>query len=740
VAAAALAVLAVLAVLALAVVAGAGPWTTTIAAPAGASSAPRAATPGDAAVMALVGQSPSVAAGSSFELAVRVAPSAGAATLQVFGWQRLTTRTFFNDALAGRMRGNPVYSTEALPVAGLPADANGALHVAIPIDSNPSAAGIPEFTARADSGGVYPLQVRAYDAAGAALGAPLTTFLVLAAQGSSLPRLSVALVVAVHEPVPLGPDHQPTTLPASGSQAMAGLSSALGRRGGVPLTLDATPQTLDSLASGPSSDRATVAALSQVVAAGDVQVPSSTYVPLALGAMQGAGLDRDVAAQFAAGGSALAADLHHPGDSSAWVSSSQPDAAAFGVLAARGVSGLVVPDRYLSAPPPAYRQSTFARPTELSGHGGVPLAAAGGRPVRVIGADDGLDQHFVNGGDQVLAANHFLAELSMIQLETPGATRGVAVLVPPQWRPDAAFLTTVLAGMAQVPLLSPVTLSGLFDTVPLAQSGRLPAVRSLADAHPQGPDQATLEAWRTARQQLSGLQGIVPGGGPLVARLSRQLLISESADLSAAARRGVLSTITGPIRDIEQRITLPGAVSITLTARKGNVPLTVLSDPGLDAQVRLRLTSQKLTFRPIAGPWGNCATAGSTSLVCHLNLIGRSTTIQVPVETRTSGVFALVAVVLSPDGSLTLATNRDTVRSTAFSGVGVILIVAAGLSLAVWWFRNARHGRRARQLVAPPELDEDGMPLLVPSRPSLGAPVGEKAPEMSPFDRRGGPN
>jgi hypothetical protein len=42
------------------------------------------------------------------------------------------------------------------------------------------------------------------------------------------------------------------------------------------------------------------------------------------------------------------------------------------------------------------------------------------------------------------------------------------------------------------------------------------------------------------------------------------------------------------------------------------------------------------------------------------------------------------------------------------SGVGVILIVVAIASLALWWIRDLRHGRRARQLVpAPADETED---------------------------------
>jgi hypothetical protein len=43
------------------------------------------------------------------------------------------------------------------------------------------------------------------------------------------------------------------------------------------------------------------------------------------------------------------------------------------------------------------------------------------------------------------------------------------------------------------------------------------------------------------------------------------------------------------------------------------------------------------------------------------------------------------------------------------SNVGIILIVLAVGSLAIWWVRDLRHGRRARQLVPAPSEDDDAV-------------------------------
>jgi hypothetical protein len=194
--------------------------------------------------------------------------------------------------------------------------------------------------------------------------------------------------------------------------------------------------------------------------------------------------------------------------------------------------------------------------------------------------------------------------------------------------------------------------------------------------------------------------------------MERQLLLSEAADIDDTTRNSMLSSIRATVDAVRRRISLPGSSSITLTARQGQVPLTILlSDQSLRPHVLLRLSSQKLSFRPFAPGGVNCVPSGPTSEVCALTLAGPATTLKVPVETRTSGVFPLDVSLESPDGSLVLATNHDTVRSTAVSGVGIVLIVGATLFLAVWWIRDLRHGRRARRLVEPPpDEDDSGQP------------------------------
>ena len=82
-----------------------------------------------------------------------------------------------------------------------------------------------------------------------------------------------------------------------------------------------------------------------------------------------------------------------------------------------------------------------------------------------------------------------------------------------------------------------------------------------------------------------------------------------------------------------------------------------------------------------------------------LDLVRRNETARFAVQTRASGAFPLLVTLQSPDGSLIVSHTQITVRSTAASGVGLLLSGAAGLFLLIWWGRHALHGRRARRLV-----------------------------------------
>lgn len=257
----------------------------------------------------------------------------------------------------------------------------------------------------------------------------------------------------------------------------------------------------------------------------------------------------------------------------------------------------------------------------------------------------------------------------------------------------------VLKGLTGNPLLAPMTTENLFSSVPEISSSAGPIVRSLTGGRPPASAFSDAAIVRSARVAESAVGSVFPGDQTRMAALTRQVLTSESADLNADQRAQVAGVVTAAFGQLRHLISLPGASSITLTARDGGVPITVVANGAAGANVQLRLSSDKLSFRPFLPPGGHCVTPSAGVELCNLTLSSEATTLTVPVVARTSGVFSLDVSLSTPDGKISLSDTSDTVRSTAFSGVGVVLIVVAGFGLAYWWIRNIRHGRRARDLV-----------------------------------------
>ena len=121
--------------------------------------------------------------------------------------------------------------------------------------------------------------------------------------------------------------------------------------------------------------------------------------------------------------------------------------------------------------------------------------------------------------------------------------------------------------------------------------------------------------------------------------------------------------------------------------RTGTIPVSLRNDAGRPVRVRVLFDSDKLEFRD------------GESL--EVTLTDETTRLDVRVRTLASGASPLDITVTSPDSGVHLANARYTVRSTAVSGVGLVLSLGAGVFLLVWWARHWRDARRSRRLVPP---------------------------------------
>lgn len=590
--------------------------------------------------------------------------------LAVAVYRRVMSRTEFAQTLTGRLRGVPLTVTPPTLLSDLTPDGAGAVVARLGVQD--PAQPPDRSRLRLAEEGVYPVRVEVRDAGGGPPVATLVTHLVYATppdEGGA--PLKVALVLPVHAPPALKPDGK-RTLSAQATEGLAQLIGSVQAYPLIPLNFLPTPETLEALESSTNEvDRDTIAKLAASTAGR--QIIGGTYVPVDLRDLTDNRLNTERTAQLDRGTQAIERTLGARADTRTWVAAESLDEQAVLGLRQQQVDRFVIPEPLLE---PIDVPVTLAQPFELD-------VRALRRPHALV-ADGGLAGHFAKSDDPVLAAHRLLADLAVIYGDTPSRSRVVVVMPPRSWRPSKPFLDAVLAGFSTSSIIAGVTLdTGFAEVPPATATAKAPLVRRLvpsvnAAALPAG-------AIIQARRRLAGFSSIIEAANPLDDALERLLIVAQAADLRPAQRAGYLRGINGVIDQQVALIQLPPNRSITLTARTGKIPITILSKADYPVHLQIEIESEKLEF-----PQGADRA---------IDLTRRNTTERFSVRARTSGTFPLRLRLTSPDGSTVIGSSRFTVRSTAASGVGVLLSAGAGAFLLLWWARHHARGRRNRRLV-----------------------------------------
>lgn len=589
--------------------------------------------------------------------------------LSVAVYRRVMSRTEFAHTLDGRLRGIPLTVTPPVLLSDLGRDAAGAVLVHLPVQDPTQP---PDRTRlRLGEEGVYPVRVEVRNAGGGPAVATLVTHLVY----TSPPKeggfpLRVALVLPVHAPPALGPDGE-RALPTRSADTLAELVGVVRAYPLVPLNLLPTPETLDALdASATGINRDTLAGLA--ASTPGRQIVGGTYVPVDLRDFVGR-LHRERGAQLDRGTRTIERTLRTRADTRTWVAAESLDDEAVLQLREQQRDRFVIPE---SAMEPVDLDLTLAQPFELD----VPAL----RRPQVVAADHELGSHFVRSEDPVLAAHHLLADLAVVYGDSPSRSRVVVAMAPRNWKPTKAFLDAALAGISTSAIVTGSTLDAGFAEVQPATTGEdEPLVRRLAPS--VNATSLPAGAINRARTLLSGFSSILEATNPLDDAFEDLVLVAQSAELRPRQRTAYLDGVNDEIDRQIGLIQVPPNRSITLTARTGEIPITILSKAPYTVHLQLQVDSEKLEFPKGAGR--------------DVDLTRRNTTQRFSVRARTSGTFPLRLRLVSPDGSMVLGRSQFTVRSTAASGMGILLSAGAGAFLLVWWVRHHARGRRNRRLV-----------------------------------------
>ena len=625
-----------------------------VAAPAHAATTKSAVTP-----LVLQSQTPWVGAGGTFEIRIAAPPPQRDAPddleYAVSVHPSSPTRSAFTSTLTNRPT-SAALAVSTTPLADAQADETGGVTLDVGVQDPTQPRDRTRINLR--GAGVYPVAVELRTLDGD-VRARLLTHLIFVPETPTGPKLAVGIFVPVRAPIALQADGTDALAPRDVT-AMTSVARALATLPSTGVMLDPSPETMAALLrqnTPPSRDA--LAALQTIAASHSVV--ASPFVPT-----EAAATAEEERAASRDRGRALVS-------------------AAFGPNVQFGDIAVVddpADDRLLGDPParlvvresvlqPAEARLTTAEPISVRHSGSRTVTPA-------LLADAGLAAHLENGAPPVLAAHHLLADLATIYFDSPGRFRSIVVLPSKTWRADDRVLTPLLAGLASSPILEAASPTRLYA---LATKRTVPRTRTLLN--PVAASNLP-RAFASTRRTLDSLREVMADAPEALQSFDDRLLIAESTVFaSAAQRRAYVVGLGAAVTAERHKFQLPRGGSLTLTARRGGIPITVRSTAKYPARVLLQVASDRLKF-----PGGATRT---------MHLTRHDTTERFTVQSLGSGAFPLRILLKSPDGKVLLSQTRLTVRSTNASGVGIGLSIGAGVFLLLWWYRHSVRRRREKR-------------------------------------------
>ncbi len=514
--------------------------------------------------------------------------------------------------------------------------------------------------------GVYPLEVLVRDEEETVVAEAITWL--VATDEASVPTVSFAWMWSLAAPPQVELDGvTPTDEFVAGVQPGTRLAATVDRLADaddLPITLDASPQTIEawSRAADRDPDAATAFdALRAALSDGPHTLLAAPYVEIDAPALERSGLGPRVPDSYLDGARAVQQALGRRPDPST-VYLDPVDTASLARTADAFAYRAIVP---------------FG---SLADAGGVPrepftIATPAGDFAALSTTDDLA--LLLEGPDLPGAkVQRFYAALAVVGAGRDA--RAVVVLAPPRdAAPNGGLVRALAAALRDQPLVEPTTAGRLFA----ADAGD--ERRSLKARTVTEPLIGAREVL-AAEQTLATFSTLVGGDDPRVesGRATLRLVLAAGVPLEEHRRR--LAAIGAAAEKFLAGI---GTESkrVTLTDRRSAVPISFRNDTDRDVEVRVTLSSSKLSFP--AGP----------SRVVSLPA-GRNTTEDFTVEARTSGTFTMRVTIASVDGNLPVGDPTIiTVRSAVFGSIGTWLTYGAVGFLALWWGHHLWQARRRRR-------------------------------------------
>ncbi len=690
--------------------------TTPIGGTGSTGSAARLVSSSGQAALVLEDQTSWVGPGQPFDLTLRAGSTdvpAGQLGLSVTVYQCLSSVSEFDQSVSSPSPSGTELSSTRAPLAfsALPSVPGGGFELSMPVEVGAPTAPAPAGTFTIDltpdgecqppsPSGVYPVRVQLVNLSGDQVIGGFTTHLVYADPPAGTQRLNLALVLPIR--ATMQPAASPTLrqlldrpsaalrpLSASTTAAVTGTVDAIAKHPSVPITLEASPQTVEALDES-SPTRSTVSELASLVSGPDPdhQLAWAPYAPVNAAGLVASGLGDELSQQISQGTDVLAPLVRGSAQPAAtstgglgpWITNDDLDATTLSQLGVDGYGQVVLPASSVSSSP---TNGSAVEPF-------VPASQHGSALTAVASSADLAARFTGSPGNPVVAAHQLVAELAQIYYEKPNddTPRAVVVVAPSTWTDDPAFVDALLGSLDGNPVVAPVTLNQLLGSFPTTSCRQ--ECRMVTDPGTTG---LPVTAIRDHRQQVDGFSSAATGdvARSVETQLGNLVLASESETLRPAQQSAALHNAGLAVDAQLTQLTVGGDRTVTLTSTQGTLQVTIVSAAAYPVTATLTLTSDKLLF-----PNGTTQWSEHTRLLPAARGSAYTNVVPVAVRARTSGVFNVDIVMRSPSYGLQLATGQMTVRSTATSVVGIVLSLGALAVLIVWWVRTSIRRRRRR--------------------------------------------
>jgi hypothetical protein len=343
------------------------------------------------------------------------------------------------------------------------------------------------------------------------------------------------------------------------------------------------------------------------------------------------------------------------------------------------------------APPQVVLSDTYAEPTRSTTYTPSGVGPLVGTGLTAITTDSTLSRLLATPADQaggpVLGEQRLLAETAMIGLELPSVSRALVMVPPRGWSPDSDYVHALLHVLDGSPWVTVTELSALVQH-PLSGPGRqLPVYPAGVRSRELPP--AQMAAVREGHSRLDALTSLLQADAVSVRdTYTRALLRAESAAWRGDRAGGRAYALSVPARlaTVQDQVHLVPSGPVTLAARSGRIPVTVVNDLDQRVTVRVVVTAVPSVRMTLTQP-------APVTLEPH-----SSTTLDVAADATTNGAVQVVAHLATSDGQAFGVPQTFAVQVTGFGAVAAGLVVAAlallAVALVVRVLRAIRSGRR----------------------------------------------